>query len=134
MLAFLIAAVFAVQIELGGYSLEVELAETEEKRRIGLMGRRRLPEDSGMLFVYEEPRVLTFWMKKTYIPLSIGFFDARQKLINVEEMASAPLFSTDLPTYQSLRPAKYALELPAGWFQNHDIQRGTVFEFKNSDP
>ena len=74
-LLFLFSSLFAVEIEFGGAPLEVEVASTSKERGLGLAGRSSLSENSGMLFVYEKPEVVRFWMKNTLIPLSIGFFD-----------------------------------------------------------
>ncbi|MES2272581.1 MAG: DUF192 domain-containing protein, partial [Chlamydiota bacterium] len=63
------------QIELGDQILTVELADTEVSITHGLMGRKTLRPGYGMLFVYKKPQILSFWMKNTLIPLSIGFFD-----------------------------------------------------------
>ena len=74
------------RIRINNAELKVELAETHEKREQGLMNRAILPEDSGMLFIFENPQILSFWMKNTTIPLSIGFFDENRCLINIEDM------------------------------------------------
>ena len=125
-MTYLLAILLAAQLELGGHILNVELAETETKQLKGLMQRSELPEGSGMLFVYDHPKVLTFWMKDTHIPLSIGFFDEEKRLINTQEMAP----DKEFPLYKSKRAAKYALELPKGWFHRHNIQPGTKFLLK----
>lgn len=125
-MGYFFAILVAAHLELGGYLLNVELADTEDKQQKGLMGRKELPENSGMLFVYNSPKILTFWMKGTHIPLSIGFFDQSKALINTQEMAP----NREFPLYQSTKVAKYALELPAGWFYQHNIQIGTKFSLK----
>jgi hypothetical protein len=71
--------------------------------------------------------MLAFWMKNTRIPLSIAFFDESQKLINALDMD--PATSDSPPLYHSEAPAKYALEVPKGWFAKHRIRRGMKFSF-----
>ncbi len=122
---FLLAALLRLQ----SHVLQVEIVDTDEARQRGLMDRTDLQEGMGMLFVFEEPRVLTFWMKNTSIPLSIAFFDATRRLIRMEDMeAGVDLPDTDLPHYSSGTCALYALEVPLGWFSRHSIQRGDSFE------
>lgn len=113
-------------LEIGGLSLSVEIAETEEERVKGLGGRDFLPENSGMLFVYEKPRILSFWMKDTSIPLSIAFFDKDRRLTHIEHMNP----SLELPLFQSKSPCAYALEVPQGWFEKHQIGPGAQFTIK----
>ncbi|RME15821.1 MAG: DUF192 domain-containing protein [Bdellovibrio sp.] len=110
--------------------IQVEIADTEEAREHGLMERTNLPEDRGMLFVFPSERKRFFWMKNTYIPLSIGFFDKNKVLIDVQEMRpmSSPL-ERNIPRYQSRGKAQYALEVPRGFFKKHKIKRGDRFEF-----
>ena len=66
--------------------LVVEVASTPETRATGLMNRFSLRQDHGMLFVFEAPQPLAFYMKNTYIPLSIAFVDARGRILNIEDM------------------------------------------------
>ena len=123
---------FGTELRLGDQTLEVEVVDTDESRGRGLMGRSSLNEGSGMLFVYEEPQMLTFWMKETKTPLSIGFFDSHQLLINTADMDPPAKNQLFLPVYQSARPALYALEVPQGWFKKHKMKPGTKFYLKNS--
>src|SRR5437899_7630209 len=113
---------FAVSafIQLGDQVLNVEIADTEEARATGLMGRKELPEGEGMLFVYEQPSMVAFYMKNTLIPLSIGFFDETKKLTQIEKMDV--LHGKKLVHYFNRAPALYALEVPQGWFAKHKIQ------------
>jgi uncharacterized membrane protein (UPF0127 family) len=120
---FLLSSLCSTQIKLGQEILTVEIANTEAARAKGLMGRKELKEGAGMLFVYPKPQKLGFWMKNTIIPLSIGFFDAAQTLINTAEME--PLTGTA----QSAKIGLYALEVPKGWFAEHKIEPGMKFSF-----
>jgi len=116
---------------LGKQTLKVEIADTEEKSAQGLMFRKQLPEGEGMIFIFAEEEPRSFWMKNTFIPLSIGFFDSQKKLVEYFDMEPTKS-EMDLspPSYSSKKAAKYALEVPKGWFQKHKIPIGTSFELK----
>jgi uncharacterized protein len=112
-------------MQLGRETLDVEIANSPAERAKGLMGRKSLPEGSGMLFVFSKPQRLSFWMKNTLIPLSIGFFDEEKRLFQVIDMATPE--NGKLALYVSKAPAMYALEVPQGWFDRHGIGLGTKF-------
>jgi uncharacterized membrane protein (UPF0127 family) len=103
--------------------LVVEVASTPETRATGLMNRFSLRQDHGMLFVFEAPQPLAFYMKNTYIPLSIAFVDARGRILNIEDMR--PL---DGSTHWSRGLAQYAIEMRQGWFAAKGIGVGDVVE------
>jgi uncharacterized protein len=123
----LFSILYGAEIRLGNQILTVEIAKTHEARANGLMGRTELAEGHGMLFIYSEPQRLVFWMKNTLIPLSIAFFDEDKELINILDME--PPAGPKLVRYRSTAPALYALEVPQGWFERHDIERGAKFSF-----
>jgi uncharacterized membrane protein (UPF0127 family) len=102
-----------------GKTLKVEVARTEQEKEKGLMFRERLGKDEGMLFVYEEEETLSFWMKNTFLPLSIAFIDKKGRIVDIQDMQP---FS--LQTHVSSRPAKYALEMNQGWFRRNGINVG----------
>jgi uncharacterized membrane protein (UPF0127 family) len=120
----------AEQIEIGGKILNVEIADTYESRAKGLMGRKKLADGEGMLFVYETEQPLTFWMKDTLIPLSIAFFNRQKEAVRILNMD--PPEDDHLIRYKSSVPALYALEVPQGWFEKEGIQYGAKFSFLNS--
>lgn len=126
----LFSSLFALEIEIGKETLNVEIARTNEARTKGLSGRVELPEGTGMLFVYERPQIGYFWMKDTLIALSIGFFDANRTLIGVKDMPIPPPKAEKFSIYSSPRPISYALEVPEGWFRKHGIEIGTKFQIK----
>ena len=99
--------------------LEVEIASTPQTRALGLMNRFSLRTDHGMLFVFETPQPLAFYMKNTYVPLSIAFVDARGRILNIEDMR--PL---DESTHWSKGQALYAIEMRQGWFASKGIGPG----------
>lgn len=114
-----------VRMGVGKTSIQAYIADTDAKREQGLMYIEKLPENTGMLFVFETARPLRFWMKNTLIPLAIGFFDKNAKLINVKEMSVArSMLSMDIPTYGSESDAIFALEMNANWFDRHGIRPG----------
>lgn len=115
------------QMKLGGKTITVEIADTEESRAQGLMYRKSLKPDHGMLFVFENEMPRSFWMKNTFIPLSIGFFDRAKKLLVVLDMEPVQsVLEKNLKTYSSQVPAMYALEMERGWFQKNKIKPGNV--------
>lgn len=84
-----------------------------------------------MIFVFREERPRSFWMKNTFVPLAIGYFNEKKELIDVQEMAAAQSeMQTEFPNYVSKGPAKYALEVPKGWFQKHKIPMKSHFTFE----
>lgn len=121
-------------ILLVGKRLSVEIADRDELRELGLMYRQSLPPNHGMLFVFNDEKPRSFWMKNTFIPLSIGFFDSDRKFLESLEMQPVRSLIETPKTYSSQLPAKYALELPGGWFQKNKVDVGQRFEFVDKGP
>lgn len=118
-------------IQVGKINLRVEIADTDLKRSRGLMFRKSFDGLDGMLFIFEVEEPLAFWMKNTWMPLSIGYFDAKGRLLNVEEMEPAKSeMQAHYPSYPSIGSAKYALEMPSGWFRQRQIKQGTILKLK----
>ena len=88
------------------------------------MNRFSLQPDHGMLFVFERPEPLGFWMKNTYIPLSIAFIDASGRILNIEDMAP----QTETHALVARDPRLYALEMRKGWFVERGIRPGDRVE------
>jgi uncharacterized membrane protein (UPF0127 family) len=107
-------------IKVGPHPVAAEVAATPDQRTIGLMYRFSLPADHGMLFVFPEPQPLSFWMRNTYIPLSIAYIDVEGRILNVVEMAPR----SDA-THPSRGEALYALEMRKGWFADKGVGPGT---------
>ena len=124
--AFVFAGDFKVgNIKVGKHKIKVEIAETPPQHQMGLMNRTELGKDSGMLFIFPDERPRSFWMKNTYIALSIAFADSKGKILNILDMKpSAGITQKDFPTYESAGPAKYALEMNQGWFHKRKIKPG----------
>ena len=115
-----------VQATLKGHEIFLELATTPETRACGLSHREYLPANRGMLFVYPEPEILTFWMKDTRIPLSIAFIDAAGRIVSIQKMNPFPITADHV----SPLPARYALEVNQGWFEVNSVGTGIVFTFE----
>jgi uncharacterized membrane protein (UPF0127 family) len=109
----------------GNAMLWVEVVQSEEARARGLMYRKELPTDQGMLFVFDYPQHLSFWMKNTYIPLDIAFVAADGRILNILQMK--PL--DEGPRYESNGPAVYAIETNTGWFQKNGVKAGDKVKF-----
>ena len=97
-----------------------EVVSKPEDRALGLMFRRSLAPDSGMLFVFDSDEFQRFWMKNTLIPLSIAYITRDSLITDILEMAPR---DTTTP-YVSSKPVRYALEMNSGWFQSHGIKPG----------
>lgn len=103
----------------------VEIAADPESRTLGLMHRAALAEDSGMLFVYRDDAERSFWMKDTRIPLAAAFLDASGTILNIEEMRPpAGEGPGEARTWSSKGPARFVLEMDAGWFAAKGIRPG----------
>ena len=100
--------------------LKTEIADTDQKRAKGLMYRKELDTNSGMLFIFPQEEILSFWMKNTYIPLSVAFIDRQGKILEIRHMK--PL--NDSIIYSSKSKALYALEVNLGWFNKNSIKVG----------
>jgi uncharacterized protein len=106
-------------ITLGNKTISVDIADNIIRQTFGLMGRKSLPKDTGMLFVFKKAIPICFWMKHTHMPLSIGFFDENGVLINHENME--PLSEKQ---HCSNNPTKYVLEINKNWFEDNNIAPG----------
>jgi len=104
--------------EVCGQKLRLEVADTPESKSQGLMHREGLAPGHGMLFVSEQSEPQVFWMKNVSFDIDIAFFDDQGRLINALTMkGTSPLVLEDkLPRYESSAPARYAVEVAAGFF------------------
>jgi hypothetical protein len=103
-------------------TLSVEIADEPQERSRGLMERKSLPENHGMLFLFPEEQELSFWMKNTLIPLDILFFDHRGVFVSSHSME--PCRGDPCPLYGSDAPASMALEVPQGSLDEHGVGSG----------
>ena len=103
-------------------NLIVQIADTTYKIEKGLMFVESLPENAGMLFVFPEKRFGGFWMKNTFIPLSIAFIDSDGKILKMMDME--PCFVDPCPFYDPQLAYQYAIEVNQGWFKKNQIEVG----------
>ncbi len=106
-------------LQIGDQLFLVEVADSPAERQQGLMYRRTLESDRGMLFIFEDSDFRSFWMKNTYIDLSIAYIDEQWRIIDILDM-----YALDESSVPSSRPAKYALELNRGAFERHGVFEG----------
>ncbi len=106
-------------LRIGQHAIRAEIADTPETREHGLMQRKTLCADCGMLFVFPAATRQAFWMKNTSLPLAIAFAGSDGRIINIEEMQP---YSLDI--HYSQADALYALEMNSGWFAAHGIHPG----------
>lgn len=109
----------SLTVTVEGHSVKAEVAATFESRMKGLMHREKLGKNDGMLFVFDQVGYHSMWMKNTLIPLSVAFLDEDGKIINIAEMQPHSEMQ-----HMAAGPARYALEMNAGWFNERKIAPG----------
>ena len=109
-----------MELGMGMYRIETEVAASEETRELGLMFREKMATNHGMLFVFPDARQECMWMKNTLLPLSVAFLDDHGVIVNVEEMQAKTLNN-----HCSAGPIRFALEMNAGWFKQRGFGPGT---------
>lgn len=117
-------------------SIRVEIAESPGERSRGLMGRKSLPADAGMLFVYSDQRQADhgFWMYQTLIPLDIAYLDRNGVIRAIQQMAPCPSDQgRDCPTYPAGVPFYQALEMNRGFFESRGFDVGDRLSLEPSD-
>jgi uncharacterized protein len=124
-LLFLVAPVAAqelpvVELRAGMHLIRAEVAADYSTRGRGLMFRKSLAPNGGMLFIFDAAAIHCMWMKNTYIPLSVAFLDSQGVIINIADMQPHSEQS-----HCAARPAVYALEMAQGWFAERGIKAGT---------
>jgi uncharacterized membrane protein (UPF0127 family) len=112
----------------GSPRLLLELATTPDERSRGLMFRTSLPEDAGMLFVFEQQSSGAFWMRNTLIPLSIAYIDRDGTVLDIQDM-QPEVPGQPTPTYPPAKPYWYALEVNQGWYAENGVAIGDVISF-----
>ena len=108
-----------VDITAGMHVIKAEVARTPEQQATGMMFRRAMPGNEGMLFVNDEPGVRCFWMKNTLVPITIAFIADDGTIVNLADMAPQSEQS-----HCSARPVRLALEMKQGWFAKRGIKAG----------
>ena len=110
-----------------GIPVYVDVANDPEEQSRGLMFRNSMEWNNGMLFVYKDVEYLSFWMKNTYIPLDMIFVDKDLRIVDIkEDVQPCPLQEDICPSYPSKQPAKYVLEVNAGFVQQNGIRVGDI--------
>jgi uncharacterized membrane protein (UPF0127 family) len=109
----------STSIKVASHPLKVELAVNAPQREQGLMYRKSMGKDDGMLFIFEEPEYQSFWMKNTLIPLSIAFVDKNGVILNIVDMEPQTL-----DAHLSDGAALYAIETNKGWFAAKKVKPG----------
>ncbi len=113
-----------VTLRINQWEISAEIADTLEKQQLGLMHRKTLPENSGMIFVYSHDSRKSFWMKNTSIPLSIAYIAKDGTIKEIYDMEPFSKRTTD-----SKFSVRYALEVNKGAFEKHGIKPGDKVEF-----
>lgn len=108
-----------VELKAGLHLIRAEVAADFSSRGRGLMHRKSLAPNAGMLFIFDAPAIHCMWMKNTYIPLSVAFMDAEGKIVNIADMQPHSEES-----HCAAQPALYALEMERGWFAKRGIKSG----------
>lgn len=106
-------------ISAGMHLIQAQVASTPDQRATGLMHRREMPVNEGMLFVFEQPASQCFWMKNTLIPLTAAFIADDGRIVNLADMKPQTL-----DAHCSQAPVRYVLEVNQGWFARRGIQAG----------
>ncbi|UYZ84490.1 DUF192 domain-containing protein [Entomomonas sp. E2T0] len=110
-------------LTINGVQLQAELAVTDKQRQQGLMFRKSLEAGQGMLFYLDEDSMPCFWMKNTYVPLSLAFIDKHYRVLQIEQLQPESLSHVC-----AMQPIRYALEVPQGWFSEQRISIGMLVE------
>ncbi len=116
-------------VSVDGHPLSVLIAANPTRRATGLMYRSELPEDQGMLFIFPQPQMQSFYMKNCEIDLDIAYIDDAGKIVDILTMKHpAPGATGPYEYYRSSQPVRYALETNAGWFKARNIEVGGSVE------
>jgi hypothetical protein len=108
-----------LQLQAGVHAFNVEVVSTPQQRALGLMGRTRLEDNAGMLFVFEQKGTHCFWMKNTLLPLSIAFLADDGSIVSIDDMQPQTL-----DFHCPMAAVRYALEVKQGGFRSKGIRPG----------
>lgn len=112
-----------VALTAGIHRIDAQIAATPQQREIGLMFRKDMPQQEGMIFVFDQSNQQCFWMKNTVLPLSAAFVADDGTIVNVVDMKPQTLDS-----HCSEKPVRYVLEMNLGWFAKKGIKAGTKLQ------
>lgn len=113
----------AITLKVGNQTVRADVAHTEATRQTGLMFRQKMGKQEGMLFVFSDIGYHAMWMRNTLIPLSVAYMNERGAILSIHEMQPLSELS-----HQSAGPARYALEMNAGWFSANKIKVGDTIK------
>jgi uncharacterized protein len=108
-----------IMLMAGKQSIQADVAATEETRQKGLMFRKQMGKNEGMLFIFTQPGYYAMWMRNTPIDLSVAYLDANGKIVSIHEMEAF-----NETSHQALGPVIYALEMNAKWFASNGVKVG----------
>lgn len=108
------------RLSAGIHQIDAQVAASSEEHQIGLMFRKEMPQHEGMLFVFENPSRLCFWMKNTLIPLTAAFIADDGAIVNLVDMKPHSLES-----HCAAKPVRYVLEMNKGWFAKRGLRAGS---------
>ncbi len=109
-----------MELTAGFHRIEAEVAANDQNRQVGLMNRKSMPQQRGMLFVFTQNNTHCMWMRNTLLPLSVAFLNEKGAIINIEDMQ--PQTENN---HCAKVPARYALEMNLGWFAQRGIKPGS---------
>ena len=108
-----------IELNAGIHRIDAEVAADQQNRMQGLMNRRSMGSNQGMLFIFTHADRHCMWMRNTLLPLSVAFMDERGRILNIEDMKP----QTD-DNHCAATPARFALEMNQGWFASKGIKAG----------
>lgn len=107
--------------------IEIEIMDTPEKRALGLMYRQRLSEEQGMLFIFDEPREVSFWMKNVQFSIDMIFVNENNTIIHIEKSVP-PCYKEPCQKYPSQNKVKYVIEVISGFSDKYNLTNGQSIE------
>ena len=108
-----------IELTAGMHRIDAQVAATPQQRQSGLMHRKEMPQQEGMLFVFEQPATQCFWMRNTLLPLTAAFVEDDGTVVNLADMKPQTEDS-----HCSAKPVRYVLEMNQGWFAKRGIKAG----------
>jgi len=119
----------APQVCFGDLCVEVEIADDHEEQKTGLMFRKKMDDDKGMLFVYQSEQKHVFWMKNTLIPLDMIWINKDKKIVDIQSVD--PCEQDPCERYEPAYEALYVLEVNKGFADENGVKVGDTIELKN---
>jgi len=113
----------------GPVIVKAEIARSAAQQQQGLMYRKELKDGEGMLFIFDRDDILSFWMKNTLVPLSIAYIAQDGRILEIHDMEPG-----NLNPVKSSRSARYALEVPQGWFDRANLAPGDKLDVNGVKP